>query len=375
MMVFSLASISLDEPGKNRSMMNESIKYLLRLISLKEKELGLDWRSSWSRVALSPAGGVTARLSTIELARAVTASIEDLPAVEEAGFPLITRSADGMVIEISVPGSEDENILWATSSVVDLRRGPEHSAELITQAIMGETMIPLESRGDWYFVKLEDGYHGWVRSWSVASARRADIEKHVGSAGARVEINVGYLLSTVDPNSIPVTDLVSGTLVEILGTDGRFSLIGVPGGKTGYFPTDFLGPVVKGPPRRDAIIGRAEKFLGIPYIWGGTSAKGFDCSGLVKRVYLMEGMRLPRDADQQSAVGMIIPKADIDSALPADLLFFADGDKITHVAMAMGDGRFIHSFGDVRINSYRESDILYEEKLAKKLVFGRSVIS
>ena len=271
-------------------------------------------------------------------------------------------------------GEGSDSLIWAVSSVVDLRRAPQHTSELITQAIMGETMTRLESIGDWYFVRMEDDYHGWVRSWSVAEAARSDIEDHFERANARVEVNVGYLLSTVEPNSIPVTDLVSGTRVEILSSEGKYSYIRAPGGKAGYFPSDSLGPVKKEETCRADIVERAGKFLGIPYVWGGTSAKGFDCSGLVKRVYMMEGIDLPRDADQQTSAGEPISLEKIDTARPADLLFFADGDKITHVGIALGGGRFIHSYGDVRINSYMEEDPLYEEKLAKKLVFGRSII-
>jgi len=354
--------------------MNELIKYLLGLVSLKGKELGLDWRSSWSRITSPADDQIDIELSRGELVDIVASSIERFKPVSSTDQKIVLTDDSGKTINVILAGKGDKNLLWATSSVVDMRREPQHSSELINQAIMGEAMTGLENRGDWHFVRMEDDYHGWVRSWSVTEAPRSEIEDHFRKANARVEINVGYLLSSTDPGRIPVTDLVSGTFVEVLSENGGFSNIRVPGGKSGYFPSESLGVPGEGRPDRQDIIARAEKFLGIPYIWGGTSAKGFDCSGLVKRVYMMEGVSLPRDADQQSSVGKMIALDKIDTVLPADLLYFADGDKITHVAIALGKGRFLHSFGDVRINSYWKDDDLYEEKLAEKLVFARSVL-
>ncbi|MBN2184381.1 MAG: C40 family peptidase [Candidatus Krumholzibacteriota bacterium] len=354
--------------------MKETIKYLLGLISSREKEMGFDWRSSWYKIDSSGSDSLDIVFSRIELVEDIAGSIEGFVRVESSDGRAVLRSGPDKKITLVLAGNGSDTLIWAVSSVADLRREPQHSSELITQAIMGETMTRLDSVGDWFFVRMEDNYHGWVRSWSVAEAPRSDIEGHFKRANARVEVNVGYLLSTTEPDSIPVTDLVSGTIVETEPSEGRYSYIRVPGGKAGYFPSDSLGAVKKEKTSRADIVERAEKFIGIPYIWGGTSAKGFDCSGLVKRVFMMEGIDLPRDADQQASAGETITLGKIDTARPADLLFFADGDKITHVGIALGGGRFIHSYGDVRINSYIEKDPLYEEKLAKKLVFGRSII-
>ncbi len=353
--------------------MKDTIDYLLQLISSKEKELGFDWRSSWYRVRTPGPADIEFEFSRKEMIDLVAGSVEGFETAESSGGRVVL-SGRAVKISLVLSGNESDRVIWAVSSVADLRREPQHASELITQAIMGETMTGLESSGDWIFVRMEDDYHGWVRSWSVSEEPRSDIEGFFRRANARVEANVGYLFSDQDPGSIPVTDIVSGTKVEIVRRpEGEYSYIRAPGGKEGYFPTDSLG-TVKNTPSRPDIISRAHRFIGIPYIWGGTSSKGFDCSGLVKRVYMMEGASLPRDADQQALVGDMIPFDKLDSARPADLLFFADGDKVTHVGIALGGGKFIHAYGDVRINSYIEEDPLYEEKLAKKLVFGRSIL-
>jgi cell wall-associated NlpC family hydrolase len=115
--------------------------------------------------------------------------------------------------------------------------------------------------------------------------------------------------------------------------------------------------------------------MGIPYLWGGTSAKAFDCSGFVKRVYELEGIVLPRDSDLQSLVGTMIPYARVGEARPGDLFFFGEGDSVKHVAIHLGEGHFIHAYGLVRRNSLRISDSDYDAKLARSLLFGRSVFS
>ncbi len=126
-----------------------------------------------------------------------------------------------------------------------------------------------------------------------------------------------------------------------------------------------------GPPSREAIVGRAERYLGIPYIWGGTSPKGFDCSGLVKRVFGMEGVELPRDTDRQALAGR---EAPVGEARPGDLLFFGEGEPVSHVAIALDGGRFIHSYGEVRVNSLLPDDSLFEPKLAASVRFARVIL-
>ncbi len=355
--------------------MKDILQTVIESLDAKEKALGFDWRSSWFRVVPGSGGRVGVELSRIELLRAVE---KDLPGffLAESSRGLATmRSASGNEIVIRLSGEGRETTMWTVASVADLRRAPEHSGELVTQAIMGETMTLLERRGDWYFVRMEDDYHGWVRSWHVVETPWAEVRKFDGEVNARVGVSVGYVRSGPGEDSIPVSDVTAGTRLVTRPAGEGLSIVRLPGGKSGYFRAGLLcGLKAEGDPGK-RIIDRAMGFFGIPYVWGGTSAKGFDCSGLVKRVFLMEGIDLPRDAGQQAEIGKYIGIGNIDRAAPADLLFFGEGGKITHVAISMGGGRFIHAYGDVRINSYRNDDSLFEEKLAAKLLFARSVIS
>jgi hypothetical protein len=320
------------------------------IIGEAEKELGLDWRSSWSRISSTQEGGLEVSVSRREVLARVASLI-----------------GDGSGVKLIDSGSGSGKLLWAVSSVVDIRRGPEHSSELLTQAIMGETMTELESKGDWLFVMLDDAYHGWVRSWYVSGVTPDEVTQYRKRAGVRIKANVTYVLSEPSPGSLPVSDITAGSEIAAGNPEGGFIHVVLPGGKEGYVDKNAVaGGCVAVEPDRNRVAERAKSFLGIPYIWGGTSAKGFDCSGLVKRVFLMEGVDLPRDADQQAG---FCREAEKGPAAVGNLLFFGEGGHINHVAISLGGERFIHSYGDVRINSLSENDPLYEEKLAGKFLF------
>ncbi|HYE58275.1 MAG TPA: C40 family peptidase, partial [Rhodothermales bacterium] len=108
----------------------------------------------------------------------------------------------------------------------------------------------------------------------------------------------------------------------------------------------------------EALVSTAKTLLGAPYLWGGTSTKGMDCSGFTKTVYLLHGLILPRDANQQADAGEAVDDAgDFSKLQPGDLLFFGRkaqegrAESIVHVGMWIGGGEFIHAAGRVRINS------------------------
>ncbi len=333
--------------------MRDSAARISEEIAGAGERLGLDWRTSWSKVETDAAGKLRVRVSRPEVFAEIS-------------------PPEG--VEIELAGSSPGSMLWAVSSVVDVRREPEHSSELLTQAIMGETMLRLDARGDWYLVMLEDGYHGWVRSWNTGESPCDTAESYGQRAGAMVSSSVAYVLSEPKAGSLPVSDITAGTLVVTGDVTDGYVNIELPGGRSGYIVEGSLEELPSGPPAREAVLERAKSFLGIPYIWGGTSAKGFDCSGLVKRVFRMEGIETPRDADQQSATGSPVD-ASPGSLPEAALLFFGEGGRITHVAISLGEGRFIHSYGDVRQNSLLESDPAHEEKLTRIYLFARDLLA
>ncbi len=334
--------------------MRDSAARISEEIAGTEKRQGLDWRTSWSKVVTDSGGRFHVTVSRPEV------------------FNELSLQA-GVTVELA--GSLSAGMLWSTSSVVDVRREPEHSSELLTQAIMGETMTRLDTRGDWYLVMLDDGYHGWVRSWSAGDFPRETAASYGERAGAMVGASVTYVLSEPKAGSLPVSDITAGTKVVTGETTGDYTKVELPGGRSGFLETESLENLPAGPPAREAVLERARRFLGIPYVWGGTSAKGFDCSGLVKRVFRMEGIETQRDADQQAATGSPVEEDGLREIPEGALLFFGEGGRSTHVAISLGGGRFIHSYGDVRINSLLEGDPAYEKKIARIYLFSRDLLA
>ena len=130
-----------------------------------------------------------------------------------------------------------------------------------------------------------------------------------------------------------------------------------------------------------SIIATAHSMMGIPYLWAGTSSKGVDCSGFMRTVLFMHDIIIPRDASQQAYVGKhidIVP--DFSNLQPGDLIFFGRKatperkERVVHVGMYIGNKRFIHSQGDVRVNSFSPDDELFDEYNLGRLLFATRVL-
>jgi hypothetical protein len=348
--------------------MNDLIERISETIKEIEASLGLDWRSSYVNVTQSDRGGRVIEVSSRDLFEAVSRRLAG--ARDPLGEFEIEHMQDRVTVRLLAP-LEDER-LWVSTSVADVRREASHASELVSQAVMGDDAAILRREGDWYLIVMRDGYHGWMRSWYTQEASSKEINAYRNRLNAMVTANIAYVRESADPDSLPVTDLVAGTCIEAEEALGGYRRALLPGGKNGFVPEkDLVELAERGEPSRDRIVSRAMRFVGIPYLWGGTTTKGFDCSGLVKRVFQMEGIEMPRDSDQQALIG---EEVGIEDALPGELLFFGEGEKITHVAIYLSDNRFIHAYGEVRINSLREEDELFEPKLAPNLRIIRRVL-
>jgi hypothetical protein len=355
--------------------MPDTLKRMHEAIEAAEKECGLDWRFSYAKLTPRAETAFELELSREEVWRALPHHLEGFSAreAEERGVSLVSDS--GLTVRLTLLAPDKSRTLWVVSSVADVRREGAHSAELLTQLIMGESADLLKTEGDWHLVRLSDGYQGWIRSWYVREADAGEVAAYGNAARTIVAGNIGYVLSAPDEKSLPVSESVVGTRLIAAQASGGFRAVTLPGGRGGFMREELLADVdERTEPDRERLVQRSMRFLGIPYLWGGTTPKGFDCSGLVQRVFLMEGVALPRDSDRQALAGTLVPKERIDSLAPGDLLFFGEGGKVGHVAIGIGNARFIHAYGEVRINSLRAGDDRYDEKFAKILLFARAVL-
>jgi gamma-D-glutamyl-L-lysine dipeptidyl-peptidase len=220
------------------------------------------------------------------------------------------------------------------SAVAPVLSGPTVRAEQVTQLVLGATASVVESNGDWRRVAIHsDGYHGWIHTGylqEVDDKVAAEWQSRASgwSDGARVRLEHGDIALPVSARVILQGDVV-------------------------VLPDEQRGRVIEGSIRQLPEVQRAARtlsperwartyFLGSPYLWGGITSWGVDCSGLVQTTFAARGVQLPRDSAQQAGCG---EQVGAEAMRPGDLLFFSgeSGHGITHVAFAAERDTLVHS--------------------------------
>ncbi len=314
----------------------------------------------------------------------------NLPEAKEALLNKFTGKKIEFVDEIKILPEEklgNKTFGVVRLSVCNMRTKPKHPAELASQAILGTPVNILKENHGWYYIQTPDGYLGWVDNASISSLEPAKKKEWMNSPKIIYTDIYGFVYASPDENSEHVSDIVEGGILKLIGEslNKLFWIVAFPDGRVGYISKDkaekldkYLREVKNY--NSDDILNTAKELMGIPYLWGGTSAKMLDCSGFTKTVYFINGITLPRDASQQVNVGKKIKLDNNFSKLkPGDLLFFGknrkDGsERITHVAIYMGNGKIIHETGEVKIQSLKRSDPDFVEYRLKSLKQARRII-
>ncbi|QPH41010.1 SH3 domain-containing C40 family peptidase [Pedobacter endophyticus] len=279
----------------------------------------------------------------------------------------------------------------ANLSVCNNRAAPQNAAEMMTQMIMGTPVEVLKKQGGFYLVRTPDGYLSWTDGTAVSLMNKVDFEAWKKSKRMIYLEDYGHAFSKASEKSMRVSDLVKGNILEIKGEEGAFYHVLFPDKRLGYVSKKEAGMFDKWQarvnPNAEAILTMAKTLLGVPYLWGGTSVKGVDCSGFTKTSYFLNGIIIPRDASQQALVGEDVEVLENDSTSiekclknlqAGDLLFFAaaklrgaSNGRVTHTAIYMGDGEFIQSAGMVRINSLNPRAPNFDEREYRSLVSAK----
>lgn len=385
--------------GATAALHAQDVQHLFQAISRGVKaEFAPDSRDKTYDIDLIEAGGKLTLVGSTTEAAAKEALVQRL---KNAGI-----TPEDRIRLLPDPNLGGRTYGVVCMSVASFNSDPNFSAESGTQALAGMPVTVLErSSSYWYRCINMEGYTAWCITTSVARMTKEEYDAYLSVPKCIVTVPYSYIYSKPSENSLPVSDLVLGCVVvndesnfknplyeeyientfdynlksgynlgpnrKSLKKAGGWTRVHLADGRAGYVKSshleDFNKWLSKAAPTEENIVATAKKFLGWPYVWGGTSIKGIDCSGLSKTCYFLNGYVLRRDASQQVKTG---DEVNIDDWLkgnytrdalrnlrPGDLLFFGRkatperGERITHVAIYIGDGKIIHSSNVVRLNT------------------------
>lgn len=247
-----------------------------------------------------------------------------------------------------------------------LRVEADDRSEMVSQVLFGETLDVLEMRSNWARVRVAtDHYEGWVDPKQFALIDDAELNR----------INKAKLFYTVDLVQILTHIKTKQMIPLVMGShlpglkDGKIKIAG----EQYLFDASSIQSIVK--PTRKRVLENAMMYINAPYLWGGKSPFGIDCSGFTQTVYKVSGISLNRDASQQAMQGETVNF--ITDALAGDLAFFDNEEgNIIHVGILLGDNKIIHASGKVRIDAIDHQGIFNVDtrKYSHKLRIIKSYI-
>ena len=250
-------------------------------------------------------------------------------------------------------------------SVANMHSGPSGKTDVVSQAIYGSNVKLLEARGEWSKIQTSDQYSGWVPSRNLRILLNGD---GYATSGTTVQVESLFANLYTEPDVTkhkPALTVPFETRLEVFSDDAKSAAVGKkPTPHAATKQTEKPAPEgwlhirlpdqgqawvqssdVVSDPKLLSIhesIELAKRFMGLPYLWGGRSSFGYDCSGFTQMLMRRRGINMPRDADQQAAWSGVVSVERKDLAA-GDLLFFGSSAKeISHTGMYIGDGHFIH---------------------------------
>jgi gamma-D-glutamyl-L-lysine dipeptidyl-peptidase len=305
----------------------------------------------------------------------LTGQSTNIAAIDDALARLRARGIDVIDEVERLPETTfgDGSHALVRSAVAPLYAAPFLPAPQISQLVLGMRVERLSVEREWLRVRGEDGYIGWINSGYVEEG-----EKDWAYAWERVTAGdsiVSLGAELLDDEGRTLARLPWGA--RLFRRDDSYVLAD---GRTGIIANgqviDIHDRVRWFPPHGESVASTAQRWIGAPYLWGGVTLNGVDCSGFTQAVMWMHGIALPRDSDLQERIGTPVDP-DIATLRPGDLLYFAEsGARVTHVAISLGGPHIIHSSlgnGGAHTNDLTGTAPL-EKKLRGMLISARRLL-
>ena len=325
-------------------------------------------------------------ISTIQNSILLKGESDQANAVKELKQKLIDTGEQIIDSIVLLPDSSVGTYKYAVvnNSVANIRSKPKHSAELGTQALLGMGLKVLKIKGSFYRVQTPDEYISWVDHGGVILMDENEYLNWKKAVKVIYTKTFGNVYQDEDEDSKILSDIVLGGQLKLLTKGLKFYKVEYPDKRIGFIKNneaELYNNWIKNIQPSGILVEKyTRNLLGSPYLWGGTSTKGMDCSGFTKTVYLMNGLIIPRDASQQINAGKDVdPELKFDNLEKGDLMFFgkkatdSTKQRVTHVGIWLGNGKgeFIHASKQVRLSSINQESDYFDESNTKRYLGSR----
>ena len=260
---------------------------------------------------------------------------------------------------------------WIISNLLDMRVQASFHSERVNQLLFGALVDIIREKSGYLYVKNQEGYTGWVLATGIIPLTKADFESWKKKPVWVIKANIlSVYRDTNKAVNVYPYQLFYGTKLSGTITQQGWFKIATPHGKRFYVRSRMVDRVPKIKPKiaPPVLLKEGLRFLGLPYLWGGVSTPGFDCSGFVQTLYGRFGINLPRDTKDQISVGEPIERNDVKKG---DLMFF---DR--HVGIAFDRNTLLHcsvSGNGVQLESLNKNDHCYRKDLDESFKIARRV--
>jgi len=249
-------------------------------------------------------------------------------------------------------------------AIVPVRSYPSEESEMVTQLLFGDHYTVLESMNEGRWLKIEinfDEYLGWIdakQHYPISDT----YFNHLNDVNFKICTDItGSLLYNKSPIQILIGSILPISSMELFDMEEQLAFNGESHNMGNSMGFEFVKQI-------------ALKYLNAPYVWGGKTPFGVDCSGFIQMVFKIAGYKLSRDASEQALLGTKVD--NLTDAIPGDLCYFGTKTKITHVGMLLSNSKIIHASGQVRIDDISDQGIhlVVNNSLTHKLQLIKRVL-